>query len=414
MMDLETARARVLQGCLPLNPQDVKVAQAAGLVLAEAVVSDQRLPPFANTAVDGFAVRAEDVAGANGDQPVLLRVVEVLAAGQASRHHLGAGEAIQIMTGAPIPDGADAVVMVEDTSPGPVQPGGPVTVLVAKAVSPRDSVRPAGDDVQPGDQLFQPGCVLSAAHVGVLASLGWVTVRAHPRPRVGVISTGDELVEGPQPLAAGQIRDSNRVSLLRLVELAGAVPVDLGLVRDDEELIRRSLSDAAEQCDAVVSSGGVSMGEFDFVKRVLNQVGEINWMQVAIRPAKPLAFGTIASSGGATPIFGLPGNPVSSMISFELFARPGLRRLAGHPDPALVRPTLKARTADALRRSPDGKTHFARVVATNEEGRYVVRNAGGQGSHQLAVMAVANALVVLPDGDGVPEGAEVDLLLLDS
>ncbi len=413
MMDLEVARARVLEGCRALPPQDVPLAHAAGLVLAEAVVSDQLLPPFANTAVDGYAVRSADVTAADGAHPVLLRVVEVLAAGQASSHHLGSGEAIQIMTGAPIPEGADAVVMVEDTSPGPGDQGDTAFVLIGKAVSPRDVIRPAGDDVKPGDQLFQPGCVLSAAHLGMLASLGWTTVRAHPRPRVGVISTGDELVEGPQPLAAGQIRDSNRISLLRLVELAGGVPVDLGLVRDDEVLIRRALTDAAEHCDAVISSGGVSMGEFDFVKRVLDQVGEINWMQIAIRPAKPMAFGTIACTGGATPIFGLPGNPVSSMISFELLARPGLRRLAGHPDSVLVRPTVKARTADELRRGPDGKTHFARVVAANVGGRYVVRNAGGQGSHQLAVMAAANGLVVLPDGDGVPAGAEVDLLLLD-
>lgn len=413
MIDLDVARTRVLQGCRALDPQDIPLAHAAGLVLAEAVIADQLLPPFANTAVDGFAVRAADVRAADVQHPVELRVVETLAAGQVSSHHLAAGEAIQIMTGAPIPAGADAVVMVEDTTPGPSGSDGDPRVLIGKAVSPGDAVRPAGDDVKPGDQLFQPGCVLSAAHVGVLASLGWITVRAHPRPRVGVISTGDELVDGPQPLSAGQIRDSNRISLLRLVEQAGGTPVDLGLVRDDEALIREALTAAAERCDAVISSGGVSMGEFDFVKRVLDQVGEINWMQIAIRPAKPMAFGTLARRSGATPIFGLPGNPVSSMVSFELLARPGLRRLAGHPDADLVRPTIKARAADELRRSPDGKIHFARVVATNVDGRYVVRNAGGQGSHQLAVMAVANALVVLPDGDGVAAGAEVDMLLLD-
>ena len=416
MIDLETARARVLQGCRALTPVRVKLGEAAGLVLAEAVVADQLLPPFANTAVDGFAVRAADVVGAGPDQPVELLVVETIAAGRASTRTLEAGQAMRIMTGAPVPAGADAVVMVEDTSTvGAVGAVGAVEdtstglerVRVHRAVRVGDAVRPAGDDVGPGDQLFFPGAVLSAAHVGVLASLGWTDVLAHPRPRLGVISTGDELVVGPAPLGPGQIRDSNRITLLRLVEAAGAIPIDLGLVVDDETLIRQAFVDAATHCDGIISSGGVSMGDFDFVKRVLDEVGQMNWMQVAIRPAKPLAFGTI----GAIPVFGLPGNPVSSMVSFELFARPGIRRMAGHPDAELVRPTVRATTADALERSPDGKTHFARVVATNVDGRYVVRSAGGQGSHQLAVMAIANALVVLGDGPGVGPGEEVDVLL---
>jgi molybdenum cofactor synthesis domain-containing protein len=310
---------------------------------------------------------------------------------------------MRIMTGAPIPVGADAVVMVEDTD-GAAHGG---DVEIRRPVQPGDAVRPAGDDVRPGDVLFGPGDVLSPAHLGVLASLGRTDVLAHPRPRVGVISTGDELVEGPVALQPGQIRDSNRITLLALVEAAGAVGVDLGLVRDDEDLIRAAFVAAAADCDAIISSGGVSMGEFDFVKRVLDEVGRMNWMQVAIRPAKPLAFGTI----DGTPVFGLPGNPVSSMVSFELFARPGLRRLAGHGPDRLVRPAVRAITAEPLRRTPDGKTHFVRVEADNVDGRYVVRSAGGQGSHQLAVMAAADALVVLPDGDGVAAGAEVSVLL---
>jgi len=403
MIDLEAARARVLEGCVALAPIRVPLAGAAGLVLAEPVVSDQSLPPFANTAVDGYAVRAGDVAGATAERPVRLAVVETLAAGVASDRAVGPGEAMRIMTGAPIPAGADAVVMVEDTD-GAAHGG---DVEIRRPVQPGDAVRPAGDDVRPGDVLFGPGDVLSPAHLGVLASLGRTDVLAHPRPRVGVISTGDELVEGPVALQPGQIRDSNRITLLALVEAAGAVGVDLGLVRDDEDLIRAAFVAAAADCDAIISSGGVSMGEFDFVKRVLDEVGRMNWMQVAIRPAKPLAFGTI----DGTPVFGLPGNPVSSMVSFELFARPGLRRLAGHGPDRLVRPAVRAITAEPLRRTPDGKTHFVRVEADNVDGRYVVRSAGGQGSHQLAVMAAADALVVLPDGDGVAAGAEVSVLL---
>lgn len=404
MIELEAARARVLEGCRPLAPTRVALGAAVGLVLAEPVVADQLLPPFANTAVDGYAVRAADVAAATVGAPARLAVIETIAAGRAADRPVGPGEAMRIMTGAPIPAGADAVVMVEDTN----AVGDGETVEIYRPVSPGDAVRPAGDDVKPGDRLFAPGDVLSAAHIGVLASLGWTEVAAHPRPRVGVISTGDELIEGPVPLQPGQIRDSNRITLLALVEAAGGVGVDLGLVRDDEELIRAAFTEAAQRCDAIISSGGVSMGEFDFVKRVLDEVGRMNWMQVAIRPAKPLAFGAI----GATPVFGLPGNPVSSMVSFELFARPGLRRLAGHPDERLVRAPVRATALDALRRGPDGKTHFVRVVADNVDGRIVVRNAGGQGSHQLAVMAAANALVVLPDGEGVAAGDEVSVLLL--
>ncbi len=404
MIDLESARSRVLDGCVALPAVRVLLAEACGLVLAEVVEADQLLPPFANTAVDGYAVGSADVAGASEALPARLAVVETLAAGAASSRVLGAGEAMRIMTGAPIPAGADAVVMVEDTN---AAAHGEV-VEIRRPANPGDAVRPAGDDVRPGDRLFVPGDVLSPAHVGVLASLGRLDVLAHPRPRVGVISTGDELVEGPIPLQPGQIRDSNRITLLALVEEVGATGIDLGLVRDDEVSIRAAFVAAAARCDAIISSGGVSMGEFDFVKRVLDEVGRMNWMQVAIRPAKPLAFGTI----DGTPVFGLPGNPVSSMVSFELFARPGLRRLGGRHDDELVRRPVTAVAGEPLRRSPDGKTHFVRVVAANVEGRYVVRSAGGQGSHQLAVMAAANALAVLPDGDGVAAGDEVAVLLL--
>ncbi len=405
MIPLASARERVLDGCAPLAPRKVPVGEAAGLVLAEAVVAAEQIPPFANTAVDGFAVRSADVTGASEQQPVRLLVTTTLAAGAGPERPVGPGEAIRIMTGAPIPPGADAVVMVENTRP-PALDGDVVEILAP--VRAGDAVRPAGDDVRPGDELFEPGEVLTAGHIGVLCSLGWTEVLAFPRARVGVLSTGDELVEGPQALQPGQIRDSNRATLLALVAAAGAEAVDLGLVRDDEAAIASTFERGAATCDAILSSGGVSMGDFDYVKRVLDRVGEMNWMQVAIRPAKPLAFGHVAGK----PCFGLPGNPVSSMVSFELFARPGLRRLMGHPDDRLVRAPVRATAPDGFPRTPDGKIHFARVVATNAEGRYVVRSAGGQGSHQLAAMARANALAVIPDGDGISLGGEVDVLLL--
>ena len=308
------------------------------------------------------------------------------------------------MTGAAMAPGADAVVMVEDTATA--DDG---SVLVHSAVRPGDAVRRAGSDVHVGDLVFPPQTVIRPAHLGVLASLGFVRVPVYPRIRVGVISTGDELVEGGGPLAPGQIRESNREMLLALVEQANCIPIDLGLARDDKDEIGDVFRRGTEECDALISSGGVSMGDFDLVKVVLDELGDMRWMQIAIRPAKPFAFGLVGES--RTPVFGLPGNPVSSLVSFELFARPALRLMMGH---ALIdRPAVEAVAAADLRRHPDGKTHYVRVTGGFEaDGRYHVAPVGAQGSHQLAATASADALAVVPDGDGVAEGGDVTAMLL--
>jgi molybdenum cofactor synthesis domain-containing protein len=248
---------------------------------------------------------------------------------------------MRIMTGAPLPDGADAIIMVELTKPA----GFDVDLLAEVPVG--NHVRPAGDDVQRGAEILHPGTVLGPGHLGVLASLGRVAVRCYARPRVGVMSTGDELVEGPEPLRPGQIRDSNRQTLLSMAAQAGFTPVDLGLIRDDEKAIERALRVGVATCDAVITSGGVSMGDFDYVKAVLTRVGEFSWMQVAIKPAKPLVFGLLQD----VPVFGLPGNPVSSMVSFELFARSGLRRMMGRLD--AERPRVRAVAEEAMKRQAD-------------------------------------------------------------
>jgi molybdopterin molybdotransferase len=401
MIPLEDARAYVLSRCRVAGPVHVPLRDALGLVLAETVHAPEDIPPFANTAVDGFAVRAADVAVT----PVTLRVVGTIAAGAPPDVAVAAGEAVRIMTGAPMPPGADAVVMVEVTE---LAADG-TTVVVREPVAAGAAIRAAGDDVRAGQLVFEPGVQLSAGHLGVLSSLGLLEAPVHPRPRVGVLSTGDELVEGPVALKPGQIRDSNRVALLALLTRAGCTGVDLGLVRDTEDDITAAIERGVAECDALVTSGGVSMGAFDYVKVVLDRLGEMRWMQVAIRPAKPLAFGTI----GDVPVFGLPGNPVSSMVSFELFARPALRKMMGVPDSELVRRAVPAVADDGFRRRPDGKIHFDRVaLVMGDDGRYHARSAGGQGSHQLLAMANADALAVIPDGDGVAPGGDVAVLIL--
>ncbi len=402
MIPLDDAKARVFRDCHPLPVTEVTLAEADGLVLAEGVAAKEDIPPFANTAMDGFAVIAADTGGASEDAPARLSIAGTIAAGTVAPRPVHSGEAMRIMTGAPMPDGTDAVIMVELTAVEGDH------VLARAEVPVGNHVRGAGDDVKAGVEVLPLGSPLSAGHLGVLASLGRQRVKVHQRPRVGVISTGDELIEGPQRLEPGQIRDSNRHTLLALVGRVGCEAIDLGLVRDDEDLIERALRDAASTCDAVITSGGVSMGDFDYVKAVLSRIADMDWMQVAIKPAKPLAFGTLEG----IPVFGLPGNPVSSMVSFELFARPGLRRMMGHPRPE--RQTFWAVAAEGLPRRPDGKTHFGRVRAQmGADGRLELRSAGGQGSHQLTAMADSDALALLPDGDGVQRGDEVEVILLD-
>jgi molybdopterin molybdotransferase len=395
---LEDAQSFVIGACSPLAPVTVSFVEAEGCVLADDVVAAEEVPPFDNTAVDGYAVRAADTA----NPPVELPVVDEVAAGSATDRVLAAGEAIRIMTGAPMPEGADAVVMVEDT-----ERVGDDRVRIDTSVEVGAAVRRAGDDVRPGDRLFPAGTVVTPAIVGVLASINARTVSVVPRARVAVLSTGDELIEDGGPLAPGQIRESNRKMLSGLLRETGCEVIDLGTVRDDEAALEAVLRDAAGRCDAIVSSGGVSMGDYDVVKAVLGRIADMHWMQIAIKPAKPFAFGAI----DGTPIFGLPGNPVSSIVSFEMLARPALRRMMGHR--RLARQSLVAITDDGLSRRPDGKVHLMRVLAEfRDDGRCHVRSARAQGSHQLAATALSNAIAVVPDGDGLPPGGEVAVVLM--
>lgn len=398
MISLQEAQSYVDGLATPLSARSVPVGASTGMVLAHDVVSTVSVPTFDNSAMDGFAVRSAD---GTADRVIVGTQYAGLDRGLV----VGPGEAVRIMTGAPMPAGADAIVVVERAEVV-VSPDGVETLRHGESLEPGQFVRRAGEDVAPGDVVLPHATVITPAAVGVLASLGLTNVEVIARPRVGVFSTGDELVSDGSDLAAGQIRDSNRPTLLAVVSRLGYEAIDLGCVPDDEDQITAALVDGAAACDVLLTSGGVSMGDADMIKRVMRSMADMRWMQVAIRPAKPLAAGLI----GTTPIVGLPGNPVSALLSFELFARRVIERRAGiSKDRSLW---FSAVVPDGLARRPDGKIHFPRVVVTSVDGAVVARPAGAQGSHQLAASAAANAIAWLPDGDGVAPGGSVAVALL--
>jgi molybdenum cofactor synthesis domain-containing protein len=402
VISLADAQARVLSTVAPLAPVTVPLGEALGLALSAPLTANEPVPPFDNTAMDGYAIRAEDTTGASPASPVRLVVVDELPAGKAPSVSVSPGQAIRIMTGAPIPPGADAIVMVEDTT---VEGDG---VLVGRAARAGDHIRPAGGDLTPGAVVFAAGTVLGAAHLGVAASLGYPEVSVVRRPRVAVMSTGDELTAPGEPLTPGKIRDSNRPMLLALVAQTGCEAVDLGIARDDEAVITERLERAVATCDALVTSGGVSVGDYDLVKAVLDRMGDLSWQQVAIKPAKPLAFGVV----GGKPAFGLPGNPVSSHVSFELFARPALLQMMGHA--RRFRPVVEARAASDMRRRSDGKLHLDRVRLFRQGGQLLAERTGVQASNILSAMALADGLALIPDGPGVGAGEAVEVMVLDA
>jgi len=396
---LADAQREVLDAMDPLPEERVALEHAGGLALSRAVIAPHPVPPFDNSGVDGFAVRAADTA----HPPVTLEVVEDVPAGSVPTRSVDPGQAIRIMTGAVLPPGADAVVMVEDTD---VDGAG---VLIRRRVENGAHVRATGGDLVEGALVFEAGERLSPAHLGVLASIGVAQPMVRRRPVVAVLSTGDELTPADTPrLAPGGIRDSNRPMLVALLEELGATVIDLGIVPDDEAALRAALDDASARADAVVTSGGVSMGEHDLVKKVLADLGTIDFWRVAMQPAKPFAFGFL----GEAPLFGLPGNPVSVVVAFEQFVRPAL--LARMGATRLFRPRSMAAAGVALRTDPE-KVVFLRVVVEAAGDRPVVRPAGGQASNVLSALAAADAFAVIPAGVGeVAAGDPVEVEWFDS
>jgi molybdopterin molybdotransferase len=396
-------RARILEAIEPLTDFPQPLMEALGLAAAEDVVAEVALPSFDNSGMDGYAVRAEDVVTATDETPVHLPVVGEIGAGQGGLVALAPGTAAKIMTGAPIPAGADCVVPYEWTDRGAAQ------VLIGRPASLGQHVRPAGQDVSVGDVLVSHGTVLGPRHLGLLAAVGRATVRSRPRPRVVVLSTGSELRDPGTPLGRDSIYDGNSFLLAAAARRAGAIAYRVGIVPDEPRAFLEALDDQLVRADLVVTSGGVSQGDYDVVKEALSPLGTVWFGPVAMQPGKPQGFGHLGED--RTPIFTLPGNPVSSYVSFEQFVVPAIRKMMGRTPYA--RPTVAARLTHAIS-SPDGREQLVRAEYGVGPGGAYATPVGGHGSHLIGDLASSNALVVVPaDVTAVAAGEQVQVLRLD-
>lgn len=420
------ARENILSYFSPLPPVEAPLAESLGMVLAEDVYSDMDSPPFDNSSMDGYAVRSADTLGAGDASPVSLRVTGYMPAGgfPGPDDYIEAGAAFRIMTGAPVPPGADAVIRFEDTSEGRVLDNARLlpqdaraaastlgeAVLLYRSVEPGSSIRRAGEDTRQGEMVLAQGALIRPAEIGVLASVGGARVRVHRRPRVAVLATGDELVDVDHKPGPGQIRNTNNYAVTAQLQSWGAVPFNLGVARDSREHLVAKLQEAlALEPDLIVTSAGVSVGDHDLVKEVLLSLGEIQMWRVRVRPGKPLLFGRLGGRG--VPLLGLPGNPVSSMVSMELFGRPVIMKMLGKQ--RMQRPIIEARALEMLDNA-GGREHYMRGVVTRDGTEYVCRSTGEQGSGILTSMSRANALLIVDEAvSRVEPGDTVRALMLD-
>jgi len=422
MLSVEQALAQILSLVERMPVESQPLTAAPGQVLAEDLVAPLDIPPLANTAMDGYALQAASTAEA-GDaiddgQSVRLDVIGELAAGYIYDGVVGPGQAVRIMTGAPIPDGADAIVPFEETdeeghrAPGQEQKSSVDSVGILKTAGVGANVRPRGEDVRAGQSILKSGTLLHAAEIAVAASMGIAELPVVRRPRVAILSTGDELLVPGQEPEPGKIFDSNSYGLQAQVEEFGGVALRYGIARDTVEALTEKVHEALEQADLLVTSAGVSRGDFDVVKEVLVREGQINFWTVRMKPGKPLAFGKFTGPDGReVPQIGLPGNPVSSLLAFELFGRPAIQKMLGRePSP---RPMLRAVMEDAIENS-DGRRVYARVIVTQAgDGVWHAASTGKQSSGILTSMAYANAFAICPhDVERVEPGEEVDVVMV--
>jgi molybdopterin molybdotransferase len=409
ILSVEEALKKILDEVTVLETESVPILESLGQVLAEDIVSSINVPPLDNSAMDGYAVRAQDTIGAAAASPKALRVIDTVIAGSISQREVGPGTAIRIMTGAPLPRGADAVVQFENTDesqrPAPLSGVG----ILAEA-RPGLNIRKAGEDISRGTVALKKGAVIRPAEVGLMASLGYSQVKAVRRPVVAIFSTGDELVELGQPLPEGKIYDSNLYSIAGLVRRHGCVPRILGIARDEEQSIVSKLQQALD-ADILLTTGGVSMGDYDMVKDILAREGQIVFWQVRVKPGKPLAFGKIKGKTKDIPHLGLPGNTVSCMVSFELFVRPALLKMMGKKN--LDKPAVEAIIEEDVKNDA-GRRIYDRAVISRRDGHYYARLTGPQGSGILKSMSLANGLVLIPEEKKmVHKGETVRALMLD-
>ena len=401
MTTVDEALDKILSHIHPLGFEKVSVLDSLGRVAGEDIHARRDIPPFDNSAMDGYAIRSQDVEKASSNHPVRLEVIEDLPAGSISTKKLQKGKAIRIMTGAPVPKEADAVIPVEDTK----KENG--SALILRAATPGENIRRSGEDVKKADRVISNGDMIRPAEVGMLVSVGRSFVSVYQRPLVSILCTGDELVDVDGDLDEVKIISSNSYTLGAQVKDCGAIPLQLGIARDRKEEIEEKLRQGI-RADVIISSAGVSVGDYDFVKDVMKQLGmEMVFWKVAMRPGQPLAFGTI----GGKPVFGLPGNPVSSMISFEQFVRPSLLKMMGHRK--LFRPVVEAVLKEDIKKMA-GRRYFIRGSVSFEKDQYLVSTTGEQGSGILRSMVKANGLIVIPEEqERVRAGEKVKVQLLD-
>lgn len=402
MVSVNEALKAILEVTNTLPSEEIRLIDALERVLAEDIYADSDIPQLANSAMDGYAVKSSDIFGASKDKPKTLKVISDLKAGSVSSELVKDNQAIRIMTGAVMPGGADSVIMVEYT-----EKEGMDRVKIFQGTKPGENIRGAGEDIKKGEKVLQKGMLLNSAHIGILASLGKSKIRVTRKPKVAVLATGDEVIDVDEELTPGKLRSSNTYTLYSQILKCGGIPKNLGIAKDRPQELEKKIKEGFD-CDLILTSGGVSVGDYDLVKFILAKIGtDIKFWKVAMRPGKPLVFGRL----GEKFIFGLPGNPVSSMISFEVFVRPTILKMLGQSHD--TRKEVDAVLEEDIQKKK-GLMYFVRAMTRWDDGVYITRTTGPQGSGILKSMAMANSLIILPeDEEEIAKGVRVTVRFLD-